>query len=183
MAGLAESKRGRPLKFGRKAQLVTITLPDDVVTWLGSLDPDLGWALVRLHERSTKATKAREVAVAGLVQLPGKRALILVRPEFFTNLKGVSVIPLADGRAFLALEGDRGVADLELAVIDRLETAGVRTAEREALLQFRMCLKEWRQEGMKFESRSIILAYRPNAPGPRVRALSPIQRSFDDDEG
>ena len=181
MAGLAESKRGRPLKFGRKAQLVTITLPDDVVNWLSGLDRDLGWALVRLYERSTKASKAREIEVAGLVQLPGKRALILVRPEFFSHLKGVSLIPLSDGRAFLALDGSRGVADLELAVLDRLEASGVRTAERDALSHLRMRLKEWRQEGIKFESRSIVVAHHPGSPTPRARALSPIQPASDDD--
>jgi len=183
MAGVAGSKRGRPLKFGRKAQLVTITLPDDVVRWLSSLDPDMGWALVRLHERATKASRAREVEVAGLVQLPGKRALILVRPEFFSNLKGVSVIPLADGRGFLALEGNRGVADLELAVLDRLEAPGVSTSEREALRQLRLRLKQWRQDGLKFESRAIIVAYNPNATTSRARALSSIRQASDDDAG
>lgn len=180
MAELAESRRGRPLKFGRKAQLVTITLPDDVVKWLASLDRDLGWALVRLYERSTKASKAREIEVAGLVQLPGKRALILVRPEFFSHLKGVSVIPLSDGRAFLALDANRGVADLELAVLDRLESPGVRNAEREALIVLRVRLKQWRQEGLKFESRAIIIASRPAFDAPRARALSAIQPSVDD---
>jgi hypothetical protein len=181
MAAVAESKRGRPLKFGRKAQLVTITLPDDVVKWLSSLDSDLGWALVRLHERATKASKAREIEVASLVQLPGKRALILVRPEFFSNLKGVSVIPLADGRGVLALEGNRGVADLELAVLDRLETPGVRAAERDALVQLRLRLKQWRQDGLKFESRSIIVAHHPTSATSRARTLSSIQPASDDD--
>lgn len=180
MTGLAESRRGRPLKFGRKAQLVTITLPDDVVKWLTDLDADIGWALVRLHERSSKATKAREVEVAGLVQLPGKRALILVRPEYFSNLNGVSVIPLSDGRGFLALDANRGVADLELAVLDRLEAGGARSAEREALLELRVKLKQWRQEGITFESRAIIVASRGAADSPRARPLSAIKD--DDDE-
>ncbi len=45
-----------------------------------------------------------------------------MQPEPFKNLAGVSIIPLADGRGFLALEAGRGVSDLELAVIDRLES-------------------------------------------------------------
>ena len=36
-------------------------------------------------------------------------------------MPGVSLIPLSDGRAFLALERGKGVADLELAVLDRLD--------------------------------------------------------------
>ena len=174
------SKRGRPLKFGRTAQLVTLTLPTDVVTWLQGIDADLGWAVVKLHQRLAKRAGAKTVEVAGLVQLPGRRALIVVRPEFFNGLKGVSLIPLADGRAFLALDPGKGVADLELAVVDRLDAAALAQAERAALLHIRTLLKKWRQEGIKFESRSIIVAQRPNS-ARRGRALSPIESSNDRD--
>ena len=40
-------RRGRPPKFGRPAQLVTLTLPEDVISWLSTIDPDLGWAIGR----------------------------------------------------------------------------------------------------------------------------------------
>ena len=55
------------------------------------------------------------------MQLPGKRALILVPPDVFDGLDGVSVIRLSDGRGFLALQPGKGYADLELAVVDRLD--------------------------------------------------------------
>ncbi len=180
MSPSSVSKRGRPLKFGRTSQLVTLTLPTDVVNWLASVDDDLAWAVVKLHERTAKATKARRIEVAGLVQLPGDRALILVRPELFNGLDGVSLIPLADGRAFLALDHTKGVADLELAVLDRLDVTGLAPAERDALLHLRMLLKKWRQEGIHFESRSIIVAHRPNS-ARRGRALSPIESSDERD--
>ena len=170
------SKRGRPLKFGRPTQLITLTLPKDVVAWLTGIDGDLARALVKLHERSTKTSNARRIDLAGLVQLPGDRALILVRPEHFDKLKGVSLIPLADGRAFLALEPTKGVADLELAVLDRLEAPAVGTVERDALAQLRALLQQWRKEGVAFESRSIVIAKRQGAG--RARPLSPLdQRS------
>jgi len=170
----ADGKRGRPLKFGRPAKLVTMTLPDDVVTWLASVDADLGWAVVKLHERSVKTERKRQNHLADLVQLPGHRALILVQPEPFQNLKGISIIPLADGRGFLALDAGKGVADLELAVIDRLDAKGLATAERESLQFLRRQLRQWREEGTDFESRSIIVAKRTQ-PSGRGRALSPIQ--------
>ena len=135
MSPASESKRGRPLKFGRRAQLVTLTLPDDVITWLASIDRDLAWAVVKLHERSQEAEKKKQDSLADLVQLPGHRALILVKPEPFQNLEGLSIIPLADGRGFLALDQGKGVADLEIAVIDRLETKGLAAAERVLGLQ------------------------------------------------
>src|SRR5262245_49362944 len=101
------SRRGRPLKFGRPAQVVTLTLPDDVVAWLSEVDDDLAWALVKLFDRARKAAVSRRVEVAGLFQIPDHRALILVQPAHFRNLAGVSLIPLADGRAFLALQPGR----------------------------------------------------------------------------
>ena len=178
MSRTSVSKRGRPLKFGRTSQLVTLTLPTDVITWLEGIDADVGWAVVKLHQRMAKRADGKRIEVAGLVQLPGNRALILVRPEFFNGLKGVSLIPLADGRAFLALDHAKGVADLELAVIDRLDVKGVGVAERDALTHVRTLLKTWRQEGIRFESRSIIVAHRSNPPR-RGRALAAIEPSND----
>ena len=148
-----------------------MTLPDDVVAWLQGIDRVLGWAVVKLFERHSKGTK-RVPKLADLVQLPGHRALILVRPSFFQRVKGVSVIPLADGRGFLALDPGKGAADLELAVIDRLEAPAIEAQERLALQQFRQLLKKWRQEGIDFESRSIIVARRNL--GSAGRPLSPL---------
>ena len=171
------SKRGRPLKFGRPAQLVTLTLPEDVIEWLSAINQDLGWALVRLHQRSVKTDKTMARPLVDLVQLPGRRALILVRPDPFLRIKGVSIIPLADGRGFLALDHARGVADLELAVIDRLEMR-IGKVEREALDFMRGRLRQWRQEGIHFESRSIIVAFRDPA-SERARPLSALQPDAD----
>lgn len=168
-------KRGRPLKFGRPTKLVTLSLPDDVVAWLRTVDPDPAWAVVKLHERATaKSAKTGRGRLADLVQLPGGRALILVKPEPFQNLNRVSIIPLADGRGFLALEPGLGVSHLELAVIDRLEVTTIPAAEREALQHLRGLLKQWRQDGIEFESRSIILAKRRTVA--RGRPLSPISK-------
>lgn len=158
----ARPRRGRPPKFGRPAQLVTLTLPDDVVARLKQMGPDLGWAVVKLCERASKQERRDGPTrpIADLVQLPSRRALILVQPDVFRNIPGVAVIPLADGRAFLALEPGRGVAELEIAVLDRLEMAGVPEAERDALLTLRSLLRKWRQDGIRFHSRSIIVAER-----------------------
>ena len=181
MSTAAQStRRGRPQKFGRAARLVTLTLPEDVIEWLGGIDADLAWAVVKLHERSARATRRKQTSLADLVQLPGNRALILVQPEPFKRLKGVSIIPLADGRGFLALEANRGVADLELAVIDRLEISATSAVEREALSKLRALLKQWRQDGIEFESRAIIVAKRP---GHRRSSLVELKPGREHDAG
>ncbi len=139
-----------------------MTLPDDVVARLKQMGPDLGWAVVNLCERASKQDRRDGAArpIADLVQLPSKRALILVQPDIFRNLAGVAVIPLADGRGFLALEPGRGIAELEIAVLDRLDTTGVPDREREALLTVRALLRKWRHDGIRFHARSIIVAER-----------------------
>ena len=154
----SQRKRGRPPKFGRTADLVSLTLPRDVITWLESIDDDLAWAIVKLHERATKGRVA-QVQVAQLVRFPGNRALILVNPDLFGKVPGIALIPLADGRAFLALEQGKGVADLEWAVLDHLDDPKITDIQREALSRLRTLLKQWRQEGIQFEQRSIIVAH------------------------
>ena len=167
-------KRGRPLKFGRRTQLVTLTLPQDVVGWLNTIDDDPAWAVVKLHERASRSGSARRIDLAGLFQIPGDRALILVQPEHFQNLEGVSPISLADGRAFLALDPGKGAADLELALIDRLEASKVPDTERDALTRLRALLQQWRRDGIHFESRTIVLAKRKQG-SRRSKPLSALE--------
>jgi hypothetical protein len=154
----ARSRRGRPPKYGRPAQLVTLTLPNDVLDWLKTLHADPAWAIVKLHEQTNR--RRRPVELAELVRLPEGRALILVNAQALSHIPGVAVIPMSDGRGLLALESGRGVADLELAVIDRLETPRLQATERQALTALRDKPREWRQQGVGFESRSIIVATR-----------------------
>lgn len=170
------AKRGRPLKFGRPTQLLTLSLPADVVAWLKRLDPDPAWAIVSMFDRAQRRTGTGQFRAADLVQLPGKRALILVRPEVFAGLSGVSVIPLSDGRGFLALESGRGLADLEVAVVDKLEAPALPAEQRLALTEVRELLRDWRQQGLHFAVRSILVAEQ-QAVGQPARALSNLARS------
>jgi hypothetical protein len=172
---LVPAKRGRPLKFGRPTQLLTISLPADVVAWLRKLDPDPAWAIVSLFERATKKTRG-ELRTAELVQLPGKRALILVRPDVFSGLSGVSVVPLSDGRGFLALDSGRGIADLEVAVVDRLDVPALAAEQRAALNEVRQLLRDWRQQGLQFVTRSILVVEQQSVGQP-TRALSALARA------
>jgi hypothetical protein len=162
MAQDGSRKRGRPQKFGRAAQLISLTVPSDVITWLEGIDDDMAWALVKVYERSTR-NRTKNVEIAELVRFPGDAALIVVKPDLFASLPGVSLIHIAEGRALLALEHGKGVADLELFVLDRLEDRKLTVVEKHALEQLRTMLKGWRQQGIRFESRSIIVARRQKA--------------------
>ena len=154
---------GRPPKYGRPARLVSLTLPEDVLEWLTTIHPDPAWAIVKLYKRVSKRSKVQPTVrpTAELVQLPNKRALIVVKPEYFRSIEGISLIPLSDGRALLALPEGRGIADLELALVDRLGEDGLSHDHRRELEQLRGQLREWRHTtGLTFRSKSIIVAVR-----------------------
>lgn len=151
-----------------------MTLPDDVLVWLRSINPDPAWAVVRLFERAERLgrqTKTRPLA--DLVPLPRNRSLILVQPDVLANVVGVAVIPLADGRGFLALDPGKGLADLELALLDRIETRNCPEEERTALTAMRETIRGWRQRGVRFTERAILVGERrSSAQSEPLPALS-----------
>jgi hypothetical protein len=149
-------RRGRPPKFGRPGHVVSLTLPDDALQALNRVDPDTGWAIVKLLERKPRQpSRPPDVELAAI---GARRSLIVVSRSMFKTLPGVSLIPLNDTRAFLALEPGRGMSDLELAIIDRLAGTTLATRERTALEALRAQLASWRRDRtLKFHSRSIIV--------------------------
>jgi hypothetical protein len=61
----------------------------------------------------------------------------------------------------LALESGRGMTDLELAVLDRLEDPAVDRRERQALSRLRAQLRAWRRDRvLRFHARAIIVVER-----------------------
>ncbi len=133
-----------------------MTLPDDVVGGLRNVHPDLAWAIVTLFEKSPAAPEAARPD-AELVTIAERRSLIVVNRKAFTRLPGVHIIPLDNDRAFLALEPGRGMADLELAVIDRL-SASTKPRERKALSDLQVQLRKWRHSrAFRFHTHAIIV--------------------------
>lgn len=154
-------RRGRPPKFGRPGRLVALTLPEDVLDRLRAIDPDPAWAIVKLcdgerpHDATGPATPDPLVEIA---LLDRRQGLIVVDRRGFSGLPGVALIPLSSSRAFLALESGGGLAELELAVVDRLDE-GVALPDRNVLLELRRKLREWRNDPQwRFQNRSIIVA-------------------------
>ncbi len=179
------NQRGRPRKFGRAARALALTLPDNVIAWLKSVHPDPAWAIVSLFERTTSPRRARSITdavEAELVQLTRKRSIIVVNPGILRRVNGVTLLPLADGRALIALEPGKSAADLELAILDRLESVTSGSQEHAELTRLRLSLRRWRGfDGMTLRTRSIILVERPQAapakqPILRVGKASPLAR-------
>ena len=155
-AGLVSPHRGRPRKFGRPAQPVTVTLPDDVVRALRTVDPDLSRAIVRLAETSRSSFVQRPP-----VELTyyGHSAVIIVTPrKGIERLPGVELVPLPDGRALISLDRQTGVAEFEVMVRDALDTDGVPPAERTVLEALADILRTARRSRtLSLRERSIIV--------------------------
>ena len=177
-------RRGRPHKFGRPSQLVTVTLPADVVRKLRSIDRDLARAIVQMFtSMSADETASAPQLDAELLSIADRHSLIVVNSSVIRDLPGVNIVPLDGTRAFLALDAGRGASDLELAVIDRLdETLDAR--EQQALKQLRQSLKVWRHDpALRFHGRAIIVVEalpasrgrRHSAPGGSLRNRQPTR--------
>jgi len=116
-----------------------------------------------------------------LVRVGDRQSLIVVNREVIKDLPGVKIIPLSGNRAFLALDIDRGMSDLELAAMDRLGEPTLDRRERQALGKLRTQLAAWRRDWtMQFHTRAIIVAERrtvkPSGRDGRLSARRSLAR-------
>jgi hypothetical protein len=172
------AKRGRPLKFGQPGRVVALTLPDDVVEGLKRIDSDLAWAIVRLFQARTRRPdgKSARQRDSELVSMAHGRAVIVVSRAAFPALPGITLIPLANGdRALIALAPDAGVADLEVAILDRMADRSIAARERTALAELRAQLRRWRRDPeLHWQTRSILMVERARRRPSRRRPASTI---------
>src|SRR4029453_19073656 len=138
------AKRGRPLKFGRPAQALALRLPDDVVASLREADHDVARAIVALVHNVADSSLARRPRPAVSVTKTGRgRGLIIVDPTLVPALPGCHLMQITAPQAFIAREPGAGLADLEVAVLDRLAEPGLAGRQRLALHALRRAVKRW----------------------------------------
>ncbi len=149
--------RGRPMKYGRTARPVTVTLPEDVLARLGAIHNDVGQAIVTLVERRAPsraaATRSAEVTAYG------KHAVIVVTPiRALKRLPGVQLVPIGGGRALISLDAPRTIAQFELDLRDAAEVDDLSADERNALRAVADILSKSRKSrDVSVEERTIIV--------------------------
>jgi len=94
--------RGRPQKFGRHAKSVTLTLPDDVLERLCAIDSDMGRAIVDCGPDAPQAP-ARATSGGRSQRTANTLSSLLRRLPALKKLRGVQLVPVADGRALISL--------------------------------------------------------------------------------
>lgn len=126
-AAIATPRRGRPRKFTVPSRPITVTLPEDVLAALTSMDVDLGRAIVRLAQ---PAVGKRPHPPAELATF-GRHSVIVVQPSRTLERRtGVELLHLPDGRALISFDQSRTIAALELLIKDALEEADLPEADR-----------------------------------------------------
>jgi hypothetical protein len=154
---LIPARRGRPQKFGRPARAVTLTLPEDVIAALSAMDDDLSRAVVELSQPLVADVVARPVAELAKY---GDSAVIVVKPlEAIGRIRGVTLVPLPDGRALISLDESMTAYEFELKLRDLVDTDKVLDErERAALKTISDILRSARQtKGLTVHQRSIIV--------------------------
>lgn len=154
----APRRPGRPKKYGRPARLLAVTLPEQVIDILKETHADPGWAIVSLVERAAPQVDRELAPPVQLVHVGQGQSLIVVNAAVMAALPEFHMIPLSDRQAFLAFEPGRGLADLEVAVRDRLERKSLRASDRDVLEALKHQLRRWRTDGRHvLETRTIVL--------------------------
>jgi hypothetical protein len=148
-----------------------MTLPEDVIAVLRTRHVDLAKAVVELvDEWIHKAGQQAASPTVSLVPVAPRRFLITVDASAIRHLPGCELVPFGSDTAFLALEPGRGLADLTLAVEDRLEERSIDERERGALARIRAALSEWRRDpNFSDQARSIVVLERKALAGDSAR--------------
>jgi hypothetical protein len=150
-----------------------LTLPDEVIQALSSVDADLSRAVVRV----TQPEIARRPHPAAELVVFGRRAVIVVTPSrTLEQLRGVVLVPLSDGRALISFDEPGTIAELELQLQDLLEARKLPAADKQVLQEVSRILREARRSDEVVLSRRNIIVL--ETPGSARRSVAPAGRGM-----
>jgi hypothetical protein len=141
-------KCGRPPKFDGARRPVTVTLPEDTLARLASIDADRARAIVKATNAAL-AGGERERDPVELVEVAPDLSIVIVGPSrVLRAISWLRLIEVAPLRYMLALTHGTAVDSLELTLVELLEEAEA-MEDREALLlkQLRDLMRKSRRRG------------------------------------
>ena len=158
------------MKYGRAARPVTVTLPEDVLSRLEAAGHDVGEAIVNLVERHAPRRPAAALRGPELTAY-GSHAVIVVTPnKVLKRLPGVQLVPIGSGRALIALDAPRTIAQFELDLRDASEWPDISAADRESLGAIAKILRQSRRSrDVSLEERTLIVVEAKQAKRQRSR--------------
>jgi hypothetical protein len=137
------ARRGRPRRLSSPRRTVTVTLPEDTIATLRGIDRHLGRAIVRLTEPLAQAPPRRPVELATF----GGLSVMVVSPtRGLIERAGAELVPLSDGRALVAFDGNQSIPAFELRLRDALADPTLPAADRETFVAIADLLRAVRRD-------------------------------------
>jgi hypothetical protein len=136
-----------------------LTLPDDVIAALQSIDSDLSRAVVRAVQPLIPAPSDPP---ATLRRYGGGAVISVVPARVLQERLGVDLVPLTDGHALISFDDRTTVEQLELRVRDALADSTLDAADRPVLSALANILQGSRQDdAVAIRRRGIIVLHLP----------------------
>lgn len=151
------ARPGRPRKFNRPSQAVTLTLPNNVVGALQAIDADLSQAVVGVVEPLMPIVPRPS---AELTSFGGSAVISVPRNRKLKERTGVELVPLSDGRALISFDERLSIQEIELRLRDALNDPDVVADDRILFEALANILSDARRvEGVTVQRRSIIVLH------------------------
>ena len=156
-ARASESRRGRPRKFVGPSRAVTVTLPDDVIAALQSVNPDLSLAVAAVVPQSA----SEQSPIAELVSGDGRSVIVIPPNRSLQERAGVELVPLPDGRALITFDETLSASHIELRLADAMADPSLSSEDREVFGEVAAILRRARRDSdSDLEQRNILVLRR-----------------------
>jgi hypothetical protein len=156
-ARASESRRGRPRKFVGPSRAVTVTLPDDVIAALQSVNPDLSLAVATV----VPASAPEPSPIAELVTGDGRSVIVIPPNRMLQERAGVELVPLPDGRALIAFDETLSASHIELRLADAVADPSLSGEDRAVFEEVAAILRRARRDSESdLEQRNILVLRR-----------------------
>ena len=157
-ARASESRRGRPRKFVRPSRAVTVTLPDDVIAALQTVNTDLSRAVVAIVQPHSDAEPS---PIAELVGDDDRTVIVIPPNRALQERAGVELVPLPDGRALIAFDDSLSTSHIELRLADAMADTALTGEDRAVFVELADILRRARRNGApSLQQRNIIVLRR-----------------------
>lgn len=128
---------GRPRKFSGPSRVVTVTLPETTLRDLGTIDSDRALAIVEATRLGLASAGVDEMRSAELVPVGDRSAVITVPySRVLARIRGVTLVRMRPGRYLVTLDPAVTLAEIEIALLDSIESPDSSGEDRDLLAQF-----------------------------------------------
>ena len=128
-------KGGRPAKFDEPSRPVTVTLPERTLLNLARIDADRAVAIAKAVDAVVGGVDDPAPVVGELPIARGRALLTVADNRFLRTIPWLTLIEIAPGRHILSADNGVSVEQIEVSLVDLLETATDATDEERSALR------------------------------------------------